>query len=41
MFDRVGSGIVDCEESVVVVLSPPGGAIVVITVELDLLGLVV
>jgi hypothetical protein len=41
VFDGVGGGIVDCEGNVVVVRSPPGGEIVVITVELGLLGLVV
>jgi hypothetical protein len=32
---------VDCEASVVVVLSPPNGGIVVITVDVGLFGLVV
>ena len=36
MFDRVGDGIVDCEGNVVVVRSPPGGEIVVITVDVGL-----
>ena len=41
VFDRVGGGIVDCEGSVVVVLSPPSGGIVVTTVDVGLFGLVV